>query len=64
MAERKSRTSTEVKTRYNNKTYDVVSVRVPKEMAAAFKQKCVETGIPQAQIVKNAIADFLGVSSN
>lgn len=64
MAERKSRTSTEVKTRYNNKTYDVVSVRVPKEMAAAFKQKCVETGIPQAQIVKNAIADFLGASSN
>lgn len=64
MAERKSRTSTEVKTRYNNKTYDVISVRVPKEMAAAFKQKCAETGIPQAQIVKNAIADFLGVSSN
>lgn len=64
MAERKRRTSTEVKTRYNNKTYDVISVRVPKEMAAAFKQKCVETGIPQAQIVKNAIADFLGVSSN
>lgn len=64
MAERKSRTSTKVKTRYNNKTYDVISVRVPKEMAAAFKQKCVETGIPQAQIVKNAIADFLGVSSN
>lgn len=64
MAERKSKTSTEVKTRYNNKTYDVISVRVPKEMAAAFKQKCVETGIPQAQIVKNAIADFLGASSN
>lgn len=64
MAERKSRTSTEVKTRYNNKTYDVISVRVPKEMAAAFKQKCSETGIPQAQIVKKAIADFLDTSSN
>lgn len=64
MAERKSRTSTEVKTRYNNKTYDVISVRVPKEMAAAFKQKCSETGIPQAQIVKKAIAGFLDMSSN
>lgn len=64
MAERKSRTSTEVKTRYNNKTYDVISVRVPKEMAAAFKQKCSEAGIPQAQIVKKAIADFLDMSSN
>ena len=64
MAERKSRTSTEVKTRYNNKTYDVISVRVPKEMAAAFKQKCAETGISQAQIVKNAIADFLDENNN
>ena len=64
MAERKRRTSTEVKTRYNNKTYDVISVRVPKEMSADFKRKCSETGIPQAQIVKNAIADFLGTSNN
>ncbi|MBP3240043.1 MAG: CopG family transcriptional regulator [Oribacterium sp.] len=59
MAEKKSRTSTEVKTRYNNKVYDVISIRVPKEMAAAFKAKCSETGIPQAQIIKKAIADFL-----
>lgn len=59
MAERKSKTSTEAKARYNSKTYDVISVRVPKEMAAAFKQKCYETGTPQAQIIKNAIADFL-----
>ena len=59
MTERKSKTSTEAKTRYNSKTYDVISVRVPKEMAAAFKQKCLETGAPQAQIVKNAITAFL-----
>ena len=61
MAERKSRTSTEVKTRYNNKVYDVISIRVPKEMAAAFKAKCSETGIPQAQVVKKAIEAFLEV---
>lgn len=59
MAERKSRTSTEVKTRYNNKVYDVISVRVPKEMAAAFKEKCQETGTAQAQILKKAIEDYL-----
>jgi predicted DNA-binding protein len=64
MAERKSKTSTEAKTRYNSKTYDVISVRVPKEMAAAFKQKCLETGAPQAQIVKNAITDFLNTKEN
>lgn len=59
MADRKSTTSTAVKARYNNKVYDVISVRVPKEMAAAFKLKCSETGIAQAQIIKNAIEDFL-----
>lgn len=59
MAERKSRTSTEVKARYNSKVYDVISVRVPKEMAAAFKAKCADTGTAQAQIVKKAIEDFL-----
>lgn len=59
MAERKSKTSTEAKARYNSKAYDVISVRVPKEMAAAFKQKCSETGTPQARIVKSAIASFL-----
>lgn len=59
MAERKTRTSTEVKTRYNNKVYDVISIRIPKEMAAAFKAKCADKGIPQAQVIKKAIETFL-----
>lgn len=60
MAEkRKTHTSTAVKQRYNEKVYDVISVRVPKEQAAAFKAKCAETGISQAQVIKNAIAAFL-----
>lgn len=59
MTGRKSRTSTEVKTRYNNKVYDVISVRVPKDMAVAFKEKCQETGTAQAQIIKKAIEDYL-----
>ena len=57
VAKRKTKTSTEVKARYNQKTYDIVSVRVPKEMAEAFKAKCVAEGIPQAQIIKQAIPD-------
>lgn len=56
---RKSKTSSEVKTRYNQKTYDVIAVRVPKEMASAFKAKCVAEDIPQAQIIKQAIEEFL-----
>lgn len=56
---RKTHTSTAVKRRYNEKVYDVVSVRVPKEMAAAFRAKCTDLGIPQAQVIKVAIERFL-----
>lgn len=58
-AKRKTHTSTEVKRRYNEKTYTLISVSVPKETAAAFKAKCAAEGIPQAQIIKKAIEDFL-----
>ena len=58
-AKRKTRTSTEVKRRYNEKTYTLISASVPKETAAAFKAKCAAEGIPQAQIIKTAIEDFL-----
>lgn len=56
---RKTHTSSAVKQRYNQKVYDIVSVRVPKEMASAFKAKCMEKNIPQAQVIKNAIKEFL-----
>lgn len=58
-AKRKTRTSTEVKRRYNEKTYTLISASVTKETAAAFKAKCAAEGIPQAQIIKKAIEDFL-----
>ena len=56
---RKTHTSTAVKQRYNEKVYDNIAVRVHKEMAAAFKAKCLEKGIPQAQVIKKAIEQFL-----
>lgn len=56
---RKTRTSSTVKNRYNQKVYDSIIVRVPKVTAQAFKEKCLEKGIPQAQIMKKAIDDFL-----
>jgi predicted DNA binding CopG/RHH family protein len=56
---RKTKTSTAVKRRYNEKTYDIISARMPKELAAAFKTKCADEGIPQAQIIKQAIERFL-----
>lgn len=62
-AKRKTKTSTEVKARYNKKAYDIISVRVSKDLAADFKAKCTAEGIPQAQIIKQAITDFLNSSS-
>ena len=56
---RKSETSSAVKRRYNQKTYGAVTAYVPKDIAAAFKEKCVAEGVSQAQIIKKAIEDFL-----
>ena len=56
---RKTRTSTAVKNRYNQKVYDQIAIKVPKELAAAFKEKCAAEGVPQAQIIKKAIEEFL-----
>ena len=60
---RKTTTSTAVKNRYLKKAYDSITVRIPKEDAAAFKEKCATLGISQAQIVKKAIADFMSDGS-
>ena len=54
-----SKTSSEVKNRYNAKNYDRIGVLLPKELVAAFKAKCIEKGIPQAQVIRRAIEDFL-----
>ena len=56
---RKTKTATAVKTRYNNKVYDVISVRLPKDLVAEFKEKCTEKGIPQAQVIRAAVESFL-----
>lgn len=56
---RKTHTSTEVKSRYNKKTYTQIVASVPKAQAEAFKAKCKAEGIPQAQIIKQAIEKFL-----
>ena len=56
---RKTRTSTAVKMRYNKKTYEDVRAALPKELARTFKEKCAEQGVPQAQVIKRAVEEFL-----
>lgn len=55
----KPHTSAAVKNRYNAKAYERVTVCVPKEEGEAFKAKCNELGISQAQVLKDAIKAFL-----
>ena len=56
---RKTRTSSAVKQRYNKKTYGIVTAYLPKELVAAFKEKCMAEGISQAQIIKKAVEEYL-----
>lgn len=56
---RKTRTSTAVKQRYNQKTYTPITAMLPKDLAAAFKARCAERGVSQASVVKAAVKRFL-----
>ena len=56
---RKTKTSSAVKQRYNEKTYGNISVFLQKDLVEAFKQKCVAEGISQAQVVREAVEEFL-----
>lgn len=54
-----SKTSTQAKDKYNKKTYSVISVSLPKELVAQFKQKCIGDNVSQASIVREAVEKFL-----
>ena len=54
------KTSTEVKNRYNEKAYTAITVRLPKDLAKEFKEKAEAAGIPQRQIIIEAVEKFLG----
>ena len=56
---RKTYTSTQVKQRYNQKVYSRLQISLPKDLVARFKAKCEADGIPQAQVIKKAVIDFL-----
>ena len=55
----KTKTSSAVKRRYNNKTYSVVQAWLPKELVAEFKEECIKRDISQASIIREAIEKFL-----
>lgn len=53
------KTSYSVWKRYQDKVSTQLAVRVPKDLADAFKTKCAEMGISQAQVIKTALQNFL-----
>lgn len=56
---KKPRYSLKSISRYNAKTYDMISCRLPKQLVADFKAKCAEDGISQSHVIREAIEDFL-----
>lgn len=56
---RKTKTSTAVKARYNNKVYEQISCKLPKDLVKRFKEKCIAEEVSQAKIIKKAIEEFL-----
>lgn len=55
----KTKTSTAVKRKYNNKVYSQVKFELPKELVAAFKKACIERGVSQASVIRKAMEQFV-----
>lgn len=55
----KTHTSTDVKRRYNEKTYKRIHVQFPNAFVDDFKYRCEKLGISQASVIKDAIEQFL-----
>lgn len=55
----KTYTSTEVKRRYNEKTYKRIYVQFPIYLVDDFKYRCEKLQISQASVIRDAIEQFL-----
>lgn len=56
---RKTHTSTEVKRRYNEKTYKRIYIQFPIDLVDKFKAKCERLQISQASVIREAIEKFV-----
>lgn len=59
MANRKTTTSNEVKDRWKAANYTRINIYLPKEDAAAYKEKCNAEQLSLSDIPKEAIYKFL-----
>ena len=56
---RKTKTSTEVKRRYNEKNYDKLTVLLPKGLVETLRQVSAREDCSQRQIITNALTKYL-----
>lgn len=55
----KTHTSTEVKRRYNEKTYKRIYIQFPIDLVDKFKAKCERLQISQASVIRDAVEKFV-----
>lgn len=56
---RKTKTSSAVKRKYNNKVYSAIRVELPKDLVAEFKERCKTNGVSQASVIRAAIEKYI-----
>jgi len=48
----------QTKQKWNSENYAQIKVSVPKDLAEIFKNECIRSDIPMAQVLKQAMMDF------
>lgn len=56
---RKTKTSWQVRDRYNKKTYSTITVRLKKDLVKAFDEAREEDNLTRAEFVRRAINQYL-----
>lgn len=56
----KTKTSTEVKNRWNKAHYKKIIIQLDSGLIDRFREKCKRDGIAQAAIIREAIKNYLG----
>ncbi len=52
------KTSSQVKQRYNQKTYRLFGANISKELAESFTEQLKKDGISKAEFIRNAIENY------
>lgn len=59
-----SKTSWQVKARYNAKHYKRIGVDLPAELVDEFKEKCKKEGVSQARVICEFVEKYLENKEN